>query len=615
MTKSLRKILPLVVFSITTCQLAPVQAATSAPETLLGKESVVYLRYDGMDAHRKGYQQTVMSRLMREDLGDLVGYLVQLAQDAMGPELLSDRLLSGVTPRELLMLQKAAKGIPHLMDYFQRKGAVVGVEVIDPTEPRLQVSIVFPGAGKDEKSRSAIFGAVRLIGLVAQVEIKSSKKRGRTVLHFEEDKAKFACWREGDHMLVTIGTEDLDYTLSLMEGKRPSFIANPLHKKLTGFKDYETCARGLVDFQGILQIVAKVFPPATEIAKQLGLTDLNNLSFHFGFQGKYQRSTVMLETSGVRKGLLRILSSAKPISLDKLPAFPPDATSVHASQLDWTVTFDALLDAAKVVMKIYYPFSKGDEVEAALKGFEKSAGLDLRKDLFGSLGSGVAAFNSPSQGPLSLGFCLALEVKDAKKLLQSLEIAVKSAAAFTGSDIAIKTRKYRGVDLHMIHVAERGFFFTPSYAIDDGWLVTSFFPQPVQSWIMRSRNKDFPSWKPPPLLAKTLRDIAAARPGEKIKVTSISVVDRRPGVKQVLAIAPLIVSAIQNFSQSGQQFDISLIPNPSSVSDLIGHSVTVGIDDGKTMRFESIGTFPLPLEVSGLDIYTFFIFTIFARVF
>src|SRR5436190_7152754 len=76
-----------------------------APEKLLAKDSLLFLRYDGLDAHRKAYDQTVLARLMREDLGELVSYLVKLGQDALGPEVLSERLLAGATPGRLLKLQ------------------------------------------------------------------------------------------------------------------------------------------------------------------------------------------------------------------------------------------------------------------------------------------------------------------------------------------------------------------------------------------------------------------------------------------------------------------------------------------------------------------------------
>src|SRR5437868_2850394 len=186
--------------------LLPARAADPvAPEKLLPKDSLLFLRYDGLDAHRKAYDQTVLARLMREDLGELVNHLVKLGQDALGPEVLSERLLAGATPGRLLALQKAAKGLPDALEFLHRHGALLGVELIEPMPPRAQATLVFPGAGKTEKHRDAILGAVRFAALLSDTELQTKKLEGREVLLLERDGMKLACWQEGEHVLLTFG--------------------------------------------------------------------------------------------------------------------------------------------------------------------------------------------------------------------------------------------------------------------------------------------------------------------------------------------------------------------------------------------------------------------------
>ena len=66
---------------------------------------------------------------------------------------------------------------------------------------------------------------------------------------------------------------------------------------------------------------------------------------------------------------------------------------------------------------------------------DEALGVDLRKDLLDSLGDKVVFYDSPSEGPLSLGQTVMLKVKDAKKLQDSLDQAVKGLGKALGADL------------------------------------------------------------------------------------------------------------------------------------------------------------------------------------
>ena len=559
------------------------------PEKLLAKDTLLYLRYDGIDAHRTAYDKTVLARLMREDLGELVGYLVQLGQDALGPEVLSERLLAGAVPGKLLTLQKAAKGLPDAFSFLYQHGALIGVELIDPLGPRAQATIVFPGAGKSDKHRDGILGAVRFAALVGDQDLATKKIDGRTVLCLEEEPVKLAVWQEGDHVVLTIGTEDVAHTLALVQGKRPDLSANERFQQIASFKGYETWFRGYVDIGGARKIAEKLYPPGiAPLIEKLGLNDLAGLSFHSGFEGRYLRETVLLETSGERKGLLRIFNTPQAISPDQLPSMPADVTSFYATRIDWGTTFQALLEGFKDVAKVVSP------------GSEDVLPADLIKEIENtqrSFGSGVVLFNAGSQGPLSLGYTLALEVKDPEKLKTSIQASLRKAAAEAGAEYDTQTRKYRGVELYIIQPRERAFPFTPTYAVHNGWFVAALNPQPVQAYIMRTTGKDFTSWKPPEVVGQ---GIDAALAGGGRKTTALSFGDPRPSVELVFNWAPILAGYARFFGAT-QSFDVSRVPNTRSINDLIGPRVTVAVDDGRTLRWERTSTFPL--EMSFVEMY------------
>jgi hypothetical protein len=265
----------------------------------------------------------------------------------------------------------------------------------------------------------------------------------------------------------------------------------------------------------------------------------------------------------------------------------------------------------KTTLKTFNP-AGADLVDEAIKEVETQLGIDFHKDLFDALGSGVILFNAPTQGPFSLGYSLALEVKDGAKLRSTLERLVKVGATASGADMQLTSRKYRGVDMHTLRVGERGFPFAPSFVIHDGWLVVSLLPQPVQAYVMRSRGEGFSKWQPPELLSQAIRKAAEGSDG-KTKLTSVSVVDSRPGLDSILALAPMFATFMQQLGEGGGgSFDPALLPNPKSITDLIGPSVSVGVDDGKTLRVESYSTFPVPLEFAGFDVYAYFFVAAFA---
>src|SRR5437868_688455 len=71
------------------------------PEQLLAADSVVYFRFDGIDAHRRTYAQTAVGELMEGDLGNLVQYLMTVLKESLGPTLAKGQLLQG-SPAEKL---------------------------------------------------------------------------------------------------------------------------------------------------------------------------------------------------------------------------------------------------------------------------------------------------------------------------------------------------------------------------------------------------------------------------------------------------------------------------------------------------------------------------------
>ncbi|MEX0704460.1 MAG: hypothetical protein WD069_20330 [Planctomycetales bacterium] len=577
-------------------------ALAAPPETLLAEESAVYLRYDGLKSHRPAYEKTTLAGLLENEFGPLWKYVATAVQEALGPEALSEQLLRGGEPDELLAAQASLKQLPQLWDYLDRHGVALGAEINDPNPamPQWQITFVFPDA-KEAADRDAVLAGFRVLAMLTESEVKEIEREKRKVMEIVWGVATpiaARCWQEGDHVLLTIGSQPIEHTLALVDGKRKSLSANPALARLAGFKQYDTYLRGFGDTKRIFELVPMVFPPGQALLDEFGLSGLHGFAFHLGFEGTYQRSTVFVEAPEPRKGLLQLLAAPGEASLADLPPLPPDTVSAAVSRFDFERNYDAILAALDTGLKLVDP--NAPSALEAVKEFETAAGIDLRKDLFAALGSNVAVYSGASEGPLMLGMTFAVEVRDEAQALASIEKLLGGMRAATGTDISVRTKKHGETDLHIVRVAEQGFPFAITYAVRDKWLVTSFYPQPVMGFLDRAAGK-LTTWKVPAEVERLVQEARGDAGG--VRVTSIQVGDPRPSVSSVLSIAPFFGSLVGAFSGQQSSFDVSMLPNSQAVVEKLTHNVTVAVDDGKSLRFETYSSLPMPFNLNGVELY------------
>jgi hypothetical protein len=211
-----------------------------------------------------------------------------------------------------------------------------------------------------------------------------------------------------------------------------------------------------------------------------------------------------------------------------------------------------------------------------------------------------------------MGTTIVMEVKDREKLAATLKTLINTLPATTGADIGLREHDYNGTAVYTLHVTQQGFPFAPTYAITkDGWLVIGFFPQSVHGFLYRNSGKKTAVWQEPALAQEALKKVGAQTDA---KITAISVVDPRPGLAEILSLAPILVKTITSFSGAGGDFNIGLIPPAQPATERLTHNVTVIVDDGQTVRWEGYASLPLPLQFTGLDMYGYIAFFSFARL-
>jgi hypothetical protein len=254
------------------------------------------------------------------------------------------------------------------------------------------------------------------------------------------------------------------------------------------------------------------------------------------------------------------------------------------SNFDAKLIYDEGRQLTEKILKIVAP-DQLPQVEALLKKLDTDLGVDLRKDLLGSLGDHIVTYNSPAEGFLTLGQTILIQVKDAKKLEESLKQAIRGAAKLAGVDVTIKNRTYHGVAIHEVHLRQPGFIYIPTFAIHDDWLAIAYYPQPVQGFILRS-TKEVAAWKPGQQAQASFNKL----PKEFV---SVYYSDPRPALNFVLSLAPFVGGIVESFLPDSR-FDVGLIPNAHEVSRYLFPNVSVGTVKGNIIRLETRASLALP---------------------
>jgi hypothetical protein len=580
--------------------LAPqVAQAQEAPEDLLSAGTQVYLRWDGIEAHRAAYEKTALGKMIKGDTGRLITNLMAQLQDNLGG-LAGEQLLRGKAPARLMKLQADAVEAPKLFGQLTQHGLVLGLEVrkLEPLE--IQATLIVPEAGANPKP---LFGALRLIGGLAEMEVKEVKVDGQSVQHLQIEAVQVSSWVAGKHLVLAVGSDGPEAVVKRAMGKDSRLASQPLYQRVKSFNQFETAARAFVDFEALVKLSSGRGKEVVKLLEDLGLDGFQSGVLYSGFDGDADRGLIELDLKGAGKGFLKLVSG-KPFQLSDVPPLPSDVTSWSMTNLDLGTFYDLAFLALEDLTRILGP-EELPRIQELKKQADDVLGVDLRNDLLGALDDKVVLYSSPAEGALSMGQTIMIKVKDAPKLQSTLSKVIKSLGRLTGVDISIKKRTYHGVDLREVQVRQQGFFFVPTYAIHKDWLVLGFFPQAVQGYVLRATGQ-LPTWKPDARTQETLDKL----PKDFI---SVSVSDPRPTVKQLLSLGPIIGGSLKSVYPD-TKFEVGTVPNGHEATRHLFPNVSVVSAKGNSLRIESRSSLELPIDLSGIDNFAFFaLFVSFAR--
>ena len=539
--------------------------------------SQIYLRWDGFEKHRAAFDKTAVGKMLAGDTGKFLKGLVVFIEKQIDN-------LAGQAPPQVI---EVVKELPKVLGVVGNNGFRVGVEVHKVAPVEIEGVLVFPKAGTED---AGLLPLIKKVAALSGAEVKEEKVAGRDVFHLPSEHVHLGWWKEGDDAVIVVGTEGPHKAAKRIGSKGKHLAGNPMYKELQNFKEFPTWADGYLDIAKLFKVADGLGEEVGKLIEELGLNGLKSVTFHSGFDGPAERSVILVDIPGPRKGLLKI-ANRRTIKLADLPPMPSDLTSFSASNLDLAALYDAILGGIEATVKIYFP-NQADQVKGGIKIVEDFLGVKLKEELFDSFGDMVVSYSSPSEGPLGLGTVYMVKVKDSKKLQGALDTLFNKLGVLPFVPIEVKKNSYRNAELQEIHIGGpgvQGNFQLPTFVIHEGWLAISSYPQPIQGYVLRMKG-ELPAWKANADLSKRLADF----PKEFV---GIAVSDPRPGLKLLFSIAPTGVALLNSFTSQfapGVQFDVNLIPNALEVTRHLFPNITISTDDGKKVRIETRASLMLP---------------------
>ncbi len=288
---------------------------TPAPETLLPADAMLYIGFDGMGAHKEGFEKTAAYKSLYETgLMDAVGKFINGVQQQIG---------QGAEQFALL------KDAYHtLMEH----GTSIAISVSGDQGPPLPYAIVvFHQGGKFQETLSQFIKQATQ----GDVEFASKTVSGRKVTSGvikDSPGVEIGWWNEGQHLIFVAGLNAVENAISVASGKSPNITKHPLWTKYRKTDEaFELTSLSWLDLGSLGKTYGEMPIPQTspdapklkvnDVIATVGLDNAGALVSRSGFKGEAMWSETLLEVNGPRKGLLAYASD-KSITLKDLPPLP-----------------------------------------------------------------------------------------------------------------------------------------------------------------------------------------------------------------------------------------------------------------------------------------------------
>lgn len=285
----------------------------------------------------------------------------------------------------------------------------------------------------------------------------------------------------GELVALMVGYENADGALG---GPGKSLADDATFKAALGHVMKDPVAAVYVNYEKLLDTIANVAKTAdpnagdtfVKVRQSLGLTGLKRVIATSGFDGKDWGTMAFVEAPEPRTGLLKLISS-EPMSQQTLAIIPQSATMAGAGRAD----LSSLLPTLRQTLREVHP-EMADQCDEMLKNLTQQSGVDIEKDLIGSLGDEWAYFTDPTIGGTGLGSLTVVNrLKDPSRFEHSLikmqDFALQQIESMLGPaanvHLHFESVQIDGMTIHYLAVP----LLAPCWVVHDGRLYVAAFPQ------------------------------------------------------------------------------------------------------------------------------------------
>lgn len=310
------------------------------------------------------------------------------------------------------------------------------------------------------------------------------------------DAPPVAWGTQGQYVMLAIGQGTPNKIINNMT-KGPGLTAYaPARKALATVKVARPNFRSYLNVAQIIEKFGPMAPPQVmEVIDALGLTGIQGLVSESGLEGDGFASKSMVLTTGELKGILR-LAAAKPLTSKDLAVIPGDASIAMAVKLDVQDIYKTFLN----ILDRIEPRARMEFMDEVIHEPGRALGIDIEKDIIGSLGDTLCLWNAPSDGGLVFtGLTLSVDLADADRFQQALEKVMNFVQMQTGSAWEMGSRRarrgvyvsnfiYKGVKVYHINSVGEEIPIAPAWCVANGKVYASLFPQMLKTVLARGAD-------------------------------------------------------------------------------------------------------------------------------